>query len=169
MAGYHLEIQLKGFDEFRRKLEEAPNIVAEVKYKMMDRMVTIVREKAVLEAPIDTGNLRHNLIQNSRVKTFSGDVVGVVGTNLTSGGFPYPIVQEFGSGIYGKSGAPIRPKKGRFLIFKPKGSNKYVFAKQVKGVRPKYFLKKGLETLKSRMNEVMRFGEEIVNKLSFRS
>lgn len=150
MAGYHLEIKLQGFEEFKRKLEESPNIIAEVKYKMMDKMVTITRERAVMEAPIDTGNLRHNLIQNSRVKTFSGDVVGVVGTNLTSGGFPYPIVQEFGSGIYGKSGVPIRPKRGKFLIFKPKGLNKYVFAKEVKGVKPKYFLKKGLEELKGK-------------------
>lgn len=168
MAGYTVDIKVEGFNEFKRKLEEAPQIIAEVKTKMMDRMVTIVRDRSVREAPIDTGNLRHNLIQNSKVKTFSGDILGVVGTNIVSGGFPYPVVQEFGSGIYGKNGSPIVPKRKKFLIFKPKGSNKYIFAKQVKGVKPKYFLKKGAEELKSRMKEIMQFGEEIIKKLSFR-
>jgi HK97 gp10 family phage protein len=168
MAGYTLDIKIEGFNEFKQKLEQAPQIIAEVKEKMIDRMVTIVRDRAVREAPIDTGNLRHNLIQNSKVKTFSGDFVGVVGTNLVANGFPYPVVQEFGSGVYGKNGAPIIPKRKRFLIFKPKGSKKYVFAKQVKGVKPKYFLKKGAEELKSRMKEILQYGNEIIRKLSFR-
>lgn len=169
MSGYTLNIEIRGLNEFKRKLEEAPQIIAEVKQKMINRMVTITRDRAVMEAPIDTGNLRHNLIQNSRVKTFSGDFVGVVGTNLVSNGFPYPVVQEFGSGIYGKNGSPITPKRKKFLVFKPKGSNQFVYTKQVKGVKPKFFLKKGAEELKSRMGEILKFGEELVKKLSFRT
>jgi len=192
-SGYQLEIKLEGFEEFKEKLRQAPEIVAEVKYKMMDRMVTIAREKAVMEAPIDTGNLRKNIGANSKVTAMGNDLYGVVGTNLVSNGFPYPKAQEYGTGIYGPKGTPITPKKKKFLAWPVFGSghkfiatgisisktgkirkNKrkdvyLIFAKKVSGVKPKYFMKKAAEEVKRRMGEVLKIGFEIVNKLSFRS
>jgi HK97 gp10 family phage protein len=166
-SGYRLEVELSGFDQFKAKLQQAPQLVAEVKFKMMDRMVTIARDKAVSEAPIDTGNLRQNLAANSKVVTMGNDFYGVVGTNLVANGYPYPQAQEFGTGIYGRHGIPIVPKRKKFLVFKPKGSSKYVFAKSVKGIKPKFFMKKAMEEVKSRVGEIMQIGAEIVNKLSF--
>jgi len=168
-SGYQVEIELKGFEEFKEKLRQAPDIVADVKYRMMDAMVTIAREKAVMEAPIDTGNLRRNIGANSKVVAMGNDLYGTVGTNLVASGFPYPKAQEYGSGIYGERRTPITPKRGKFLIFKPKGSDKYVFAKKVSGVKPKYFMKKAAEEVKRRSSEILKIGLEIVNKLSFSS
>ena len=48
-----------------------------------------------------------------------------------------------GTGLYGPRGAVIRPKKGRFLVFTPKGGG-VVFARQVKGMKPNPFLKNAL-------------------------
>jgi len=153
-SGYQVEIELKGFEEFKEKLRQAPDIVADVKYKMMDAMVTIAREKAHMEAPIDTGNLRKNIVDNSKVVTMGNDLYGVVGTTITSkGGFPYPQVQEYGSGIYGPKRTPIITKRG----------------KKVSGVKPKYFMKKAAEEVKRRRSEILKIGLEIVNKLSFSS
>ena len=169
-SGYQVEIELKGFEEFKEKLRQAPDIVADVKYRMMDAMVTIAREKAHMEAPIDTGNLRKNIGDNSKVVAMGNDLYGVVGTTITSkGGFPYPKAQEYGSGIYGERRTPITPKRGKFLIFKPKGSDRYVFSKKVSGVKPKYFMKKAAEEVKRRRSEILKIGLEIVNKLSFSS
>jgi hypothetical protein len=193
-SGYQVEIELKGFEEFKEKLRQAPDIVADVKYKMMDAMVTIAREKAMMEAPIDTGNLSKNIGDNSKVVTMGNDLYGVVGTTITSkGGFPYPQVQEYGSGIYGPKGTPITPKKKKLLAWPAFGSghkfiatgisisktgkirrNKkkdvyLIFAKQVSGVKPKYFMKKAAEEVKRRSSEILKIGLEIVNKLSFSS
>ncbi len=166
MAGYQVEVQMNGFNELRRRIEQAPQHIADVKYKMLDRMVRITSEKAIMEAPIDTGNLRQNLRSNSKVVTLGSEFYGVVGTNLVDHGAPYPIYQEYGTGVYGKYGRPIVPKKKKFLIFKNK-SGKLIFAKQVQGTRPKRFLKKGIEELRSRLGEVVRLGHEIIDKLSF--
>jgi hypothetical protein len=66
----------------------------------------------------------------------------VVGTNAKSeDGFPYPIVQEKGSKAHG-------PVKAKFLVFKPKGSSSFVFAKKVRGVRPGHFMRDAVRASK---------------------
>lgn len=60
----------------------------------------------------------------------------VVGTPL-----PYAKYQEFGTRAHG----PVRAK---FLRFKPKGSNKFVFAKWVRGVTPAKFMQKTLDQVR---------------------
>ena len=41
-----------------------------------------------------------------------------------------------GTGIYGPRRRPIRPVHRKFLKFKPKGQKKFVFARQVRGMKP---------------------------------
>lgn len=45
-----------------------------------------------------------------------------------------------GTGVYGPRRTPIRPKRGRLLRFKPKGSPRYIYVRSVKGMRPNPFL-----------------------------
>jgi hypothetical protein len=64
----------------------------------------------------------------------------------------YGLYVHEGTGIYGPKGAPIRPKKGKYLVFTPKGgparpgrnASGKVFARQVKGMRPRRYLLEAL-------------------------
>jgi len=58
-----------------------------------------------------------------------------VGTNAKYARFVHD-----GTGIYGPRKTPIRPKRARVLVFKPIGSSKKIFVKQVRGMRPNHFL-----------------------------
>lgn len=83
---------------------------------------------------VDTGKLRTSISvqlkkKNSRVLTVQ------IGTNVY-----YAIWVHDGTGLYGPEHRLIRPKTKRYLRFKPHGSNAYVYAKSVKGMRPNPFL-----------------------------
>jgi len=89
------------------------------------------------------------------MQTVDGLPAAVIGTNLEYGLF----VHE-GTGIYGPRRAPIRPKRARWLRWPVKnnayrltGGNRryqggatarYAFAKKVKGVPPRPFLRQAL-------------------------
>jgi hypothetical protein len=83
---------------------------------------------------IDTGKLRTSIsVQLRRIGT---DVLTVrIGTNVR-----YAIWVHDGTGLYGPLHRVITPKTKRYLRFKPHGSDKYVFAQSVKGMRPNPFL-----------------------------
>lgn len=96
-------------------------------------------------APVDNGKLRASIGED--VTAVPGRIVGRVSTPLD-----YGLYQHEGTGIYGPTGQPIRPKKsGGVLVFKPKGRGPMragqrggrgglVFAKEVKGVPPNPYL-----------------------------
>jgi hypothetical protein len=89
---------------------------------------------------IDTGRLRSDIkVQMAMV---NGHIVGRVGFNVFYGLF----VHE-GTGIYGPKGVPITPKQFRFLRWKSKKGG-YVYAKQVKGMKPNPFLKDAVKAAK---------------------
>ena len=86
---------------------------------------------------IDTGRLRASL---TTVIVFrNGEPACLVGTNVKYGWY----VHE-GTGIYGPFRRPIRPRRAKFLRFKPRGSSKWVFARSVKGMVPNPFLQNAL-------------------------
>lgn len=58
-----------------------------------------------------------------------------IGTNVK-----YAVFVHDGTGIYGPRGMRIKPKTKRYLKFIPKGGNRFVYAKSVKGMRPNPFL-----------------------------
>lgn len=62
-----------------------------------------------------------------------------VGTNVKYGRFVHD-----GTGIYGPKGQPIKPKRARVLVFRPRGGLQKVYVKSVKGMRPNHFLKDAL-------------------------
>jgi bacteriophage HK97-gp10 putative tail-component len=83
---------------------------------------------------IDTGHLRASISVQLHKKSTRTLFVRV-GTNLR-----YATWVHDGTGLYGPLHRVIRPKTKRYLRFKPHGSNKYVYAKFVKGMRPNPFL-----------------------------
>ena len=86
---------------------------------------------------IDTGRLRASIA--TQVVRRNGLPAVIVGTNVN-----YALAVHDGTGIYGPKGRPIRPRRAKRLRFRPKGSRKYVYAKQVKGMRPNPFLANAL-------------------------
>lgn len=81
---------------------------------------------------IDTGRLRAS-ITTTLVLVNGGPAVRV-GTSVE-----YALMVHEGTGLWGPSHAPIRPRRARFLVFSPDGGE-VVFARQVSGMRPNRFL-----------------------------
>lgn len=88
-------------------------------------------------APVDTGRLRAS-IAVSFTKSAQGPVARI-GSNL-----PYAVFIHEGTGVYGPRGTPIRPTRARFLSWQPRGGQR-VYAREVRGVRPRPFLADALE------------------------
>lgn len=112
------------------------------------RRTKLVENEAKRLAPVDTGRLRSSIV--GEVRHRGGLVYGRVGTRVR-----YARYVHNGTGIYGPKHAWITPKKGKFLVFKPKGSvrrrnargqfqSDKIFARRVRGVRPTPFLSRAL-------------------------
>jgi len=90
---------------------------------------------------VDTGRARASI--TTSLVSRGGQPAVVVGSNVE-----YIRYIHDGTGIYGPRRRPIRPHGHQFLRFRPKGGRRYVYAKQVKGMRPNPFLLKALPAAK---------------------
>jgi hypothetical protein len=89
----------------------------------------------------DHGRLRQSITHT--VTSTGGSPAVQVGTNVS-----YALAVHNGTGVYGPRGTPITPKRGRFLVFEPRGgavitrrgATRLVFAKSVTGQRANPFL-----------------------------
>lgn len=88
-------------------------------------------------APVDLGALKAS-IGMSTLHTRQKTVIRI-GTNLQ-----YGLYQELGTGVYGPKHRRIRPKRAKFLRFKPKGSKDFVFARSVAGSPAHHYLRRAL-------------------------
>lgn len=151
---YQVQIELKNFDKLQRKLSQAPEIVGNVKKQMLTKGALIAETKAKISAPVNTnvlrGSITHDVDENK----------AVIGTNLK-----YAPYQETGTGLYGPRRQMITPRSGRFLRFKVNGQ--WVFARAVRGVKPKWYMKKGYEEVQNKIGSIINLGLEIVEKLRF--
>lgn len=86
---------------------------------------------------IDTGRLRASIA--TVVVTRNNAPAVLVGTNTN-----YAMFVHEGTGLYGPRHTVIRPRRAKFLRFKPRGSNKWVYARSVKGMRRNRFLTNAL-------------------------
>jgi hypothetical protein len=86
---------------------------------------------------IDTGRLRASISTN--LVTRNGVPTVLVGTNVN-----YALFVHNGTGIYGPMHRPIRPRRAKFLRFRPRTSRRFVYARQVRGMLPNPFLKNAL-------------------------
>ena len=106
-----------------------------------DRVSEITRRVANAArtlAPADKGTLRSSI--NEELVARGNTLVGRVYSDA-----PQATYLSQGTGIYGPSGQPIRPKRASMLVFKPKGSSEFVFTNEVKGARPNKFMLRALE------------------------
>lgn len=82
---------------------------------------------------VDTGRLRASI--NTSLGTRNGQPAVTVGTNVA-----YARYVHDGTGIYGPRRRPIRPRRGKYLRFRPRGSRGYVYVREVRGMAPNPFL-----------------------------
>lgn len=83
-------------------------------------------------APVDTGELRASVTTEYEART-----TRITGTVWVNARHSRPV--QLGTGIYGPSGRPIRPRRAQVLAFPSRGGGGMVFARQVRGQRPQPF------------------------------
>lgn len=64
---------------------------------------------------------------------------------FSEGAEPYALFQHEGTGIYGPNKAPIKPKRGKFLVWKDADTGDLIFAKEVRGTPGKKFLTRAMD------------------------
>ncbi|WP_019549824.1 HK97 gp10 family phage protein [Streptomyces sulphureus] len=106
--------------------------VARVLAGVVDEVTTAVATAARRRAPVDNGRLRASIRSETSVR--GSQVVGEVWSSLE-----YAAYVHEGTGIYGPSGQPIRPRRARVLSWQPRGGGR-VFAREVRGQRGQPFL-----------------------------
>jgi hypothetical protein len=110
--------------------------------KALERDAARVVEAAKGFAPKESGALAadiHYTIEGGSPETLRA----LIGSNKH-----YTEAVEKGSGIYGPTGRPIRPRRAKVMVFN--GRKGVVFAKSVKGQPGQHFLKRALQSLRSR-------------------
>lgn len=60
----------------------------------------------------------------------------------------YASLHHEGTGVYGPTGSPIRPKRAKYLVFVPKGGTRPVFARQVRGQQGTQYLRRAMPAAK---------------------
>ncbi len=96
----------------------------------MSRFVGRVGSTARRDAPIDTGKLASSIHTQVR-RDGTGEV------ELTA---HYAVWVTGGTGLYGPHHTRIVPRRAPFLVFKPKGSPRTIYARSVRGQEPQPFL-----------------------------
>lgn len=100
-------------------------------------LVRCTEARAKVNVKVDTGLLRSSI-------TSSVDVSGSTIKGTVTADALYADFVESGTGIYGPKGTPIKPRRGKYLVFKG-AEGDTVFARQVKGSRPAPFMAPSFE------------------------
>jgi HK97 gp10 family phage protein len=131
-------------EDFKKVGEEAPQ---RLKFGL-SQFLSMVADTARTTCPVKTGHLQSS-ITHEITKATKTEVEGRVGSNVL-----YAPYVELGTGVYGPSKTPIRPKNKKVLAWVSTGArpttaagwkqaqleNRAVFAREVRGMRPKPFL-----------------------------
>ena len=141
-------MQLVGLEEVASRLRNAGPIVRNTRKGLHQSGLAVQREAAQL-VPGDTGRLRSSI--RVEVDRSSNPTWAKVGPNVFYG--PYV---EFGTGIYGPRRRPIVPVRRRFLSWVDRRTGRRIFARSVRGSRPRPYMKPGLERAKSRIRRIWR-------------
>ncbi len=135
-------VEIPQLPALQRAFRQAPEIVAREVEGAINRSLVGYQATARQLAPINSGLLRRSIaIEPARRR--GSTIEGSVGTGLR-----YAIFQERGTGIYGPAGRPIRPRRAKMLRFKVGG--RVVFAREVRGSRPRWYFRGAVEQNRGR-------------------
>ena len=99
---------------------------------------------AKFKVPIITGNLQRSIESEGPINIGGGVYAAYVKVGKLA---PYAKYVEYGTGIFGKKGSPIRPKTGNVLAWEENG--KTFFANEVKGQEGQHFMRDSYEIVKN--------------------
>lgn len=92
-----------------------------------------VRSNIAQRTPVDTGVTRSQWQVTTRVQRKKVE-------SEISNPSEVAAYLHTGTGIYGPTGTPIRPKRAKVLKFRPRGSRGYIFRPQVRGMPPSDYI-----------------------------
>jgi hypothetical protein len=124
----------------------------------VQRSTGALANEAIKNAPRKTGNLKRSIYPE--VNPMAGQFTGKVIQDTTVAKYG-PWVEQ-GTGIYGPFGTPIVPVRAKALAWK--GSDgKMIFARSVKGMQGKFYMKRAFEKAPDIVNPIMQ--AEVVKAL----
>lgn len=136
-------IEIKNLDKLREAFEKMPEVVGKELKHTVNEVGALLTETEKREAPIKSGTLRRDIA----MRPFGFGVA--VGPSME-----YAFYVHEGTGLYGKRGDYIRPRKAKVLAFK--GSNgQMVFTKRVAGQKPNPFVKRTVEQSEDKVNKII--------------
>lgn len=103
------------------------------------RVTEKVADRARAGAPVDTGELKGSI--STAYRQMPGRIEGHAYSTVE-----HSLYVQRGTGIYGPTGQPIRPRRSPFLVFPSRTGGGLVFAREVRGQRAQPFM---LEALRS--------------------
>ncbi|MDP9469054.1 MAG: hypothetical protein M3Q71_00085 [Chloroflexota bacterium] len=130
-------VEIPQLPALQRAFRQSPEIVAREVEGAINRSLVGYQATARQLAPISSGHLRGS-IQLEPARRRGNTIEGSVGTVVR-----YAVFQERGTGIYGPAGRPIRPRRAKMLRFKVGG--RVVFAREVRGSRPRWYFRGAVE------------------------
>jgi hypothetical protein len=150
---YSLSVSIEGqsFAQLADLYGKAPDLVKQKAADAVNRSLLAYQATAKQVAPIRQGILRAG-IQINPARIDGNTVTGSVEATA-----PHSLFQEQGTGIYGPSGQPIRPKSAKVLAWSSGG--KMHFAKQVKGSRPHWYMRTSAQ--QNRLNTQQNFEQAV--------
>lgn len=147
-----LELVDKGAFDRLRNSGKAFNDAAQ---QFLSTAGQLVVSQAKRESPVDKGQLRQSIKAHPPSKVM-GSWQSKVGSGLE-----YAKYQEHGTGIYGPSGRPITARSGKMLAWRGK-DGKMIFARSVRGVKKREFMKKGIEYAKKNIGHAIDAMDKII-------
>lgn len=131
------DVKIQGLDRLQQAFARSPQLTMARLTVATNKSLVKLQATAKAGAPVDQGTLRSSILLHPVVVT-GNSIRGSVGTNLG-----YARYQEVGTGIYGPRHAPIRPRNKKMLAWK--SGSTWHFAKEVKGSRPRWYMRGSVE------------------------
>lgn len=125
--GGHMRLKLR----FRKADAEVATAVRRAWVVFMAR----IENDAKRRSPVDLGHNKNRISTEVKASGAAGRIKAKIFTESGYGGF-----LEVGTGVHGPKGRPIKPKRGRFLVWKDRRTKKLIFAKQVRGVKAQPYI-----------------------------
>jgi len=131
--------------ELEVELERSPlEITSRVVERALDLVGMDLLSKLIENSPVDHGRLQGSWSSPKRIGKHEREITSSA---------KYARFVNDGTGIYGPRGRLIRPITAQALRFEYKG--RIVFARSVRGIKPRRFVQASMEQTKDRIEELL--------------
>lgn len=154
---FNATIQVDGLDDLLRDVRRVGGNADRIMRGFLTNATNKIQSEARSRAPHKTGALQRSILPEIN------DLDALVAVNEK-----YGVWIEEGTGIYGPTGQPIRPKKAKMLVFSIGGRK--IVTKSVKGTKAKPFFKPGIKAAEPYIEaQFKQMGNLIIRQMAGRS